>query len=215
MTIPAFELQGRVEAVLVTSGSGSVISGTQGFGSLTTMPVPKIQMIRGHGIRGDRHAGVRLLDVREREMLAFGFRKGTEIANYREFSAVSMEELGEIALEMELPGGDIPFGSLGENLVMSGIPRFTELPTGTMLFFRKNEEQLRTAVLVVWAENKPCEGPGEAIQGQFPDIPNLASLFPKAAIGRRGVVGSIYASGSIHAGDTIIVKVPRQRIYKP
>jgi len=212
MIVPAFELEGRVEAVLVTSHSGSVISGTQGVGALTTMPVSKIQMIRGDGIRGDRHSGVRLLDVRERELLSFGFRKGTEIANYREFSAVSVEELGEIAQAMKLPE-KIPFGCLGENLVVSGIPKFTELPTGTMLCFRKSKEQLRMAVLVVWRENEPCQGPGEAIQEQFPDISNLASLFPKAAKDRRGVVGGIYVSGNIHVGDTVIVKVPRQRIY--
>lgn len=178
MTKPAFELSGRVEAVLVTASSCSIVSGTHGAGSLVTMSVPKIPAIRGYGIRGDRHAGARLADIREKELLSFGFSKGIEIANYREFSAVSSEEFIEIVILMNLPQA-IPYGCLGENLVLSGIPKLTELPTGTMLFFRKNEAQIRTAVLVVWSENKPCQGPGEAIQEKFPEIPGLARLFQK------------------------------------
>ena len=204
MTRSAFELKGRVEAVLVAAN----------FGSILSTSIPKIQLICGHGVRGDNHAGVRLADVREREFISFGFSKGIEIANYREFSAVSVEELAEVAQAMNLPE-PIPHGCLGENLVLSGIPKLTELPTGTMLFFRKDEKQIRTAVLVVWSENTPCQGPGEAIQEKFPNIPGLARLFPKSAIGKRGIVGSIYASGNIHAGDRVIVKVPRQRVYNP
>ncbi|TSC91011.1 MAG: hypothetical protein G01um10142_121 [Parcubacteria group bacterium Gr01-1014_2] len=204
MTRLAFELKGRVEAVLVAAN----------FGSILSTSVPKIQLIRGHGVRGDNHAGVRLADVREREFLSFEFSKGVEIANHREFSAVSAEELAEVAQAMNL-SKPVPHGCLGENLVLSGIPRLTELPAGTMLFFRKDEKRIRTAVLMVWAENTPCQGPGEAIQEKFPEIPRLALLFPKSAIGKRGIVGSIYASGNIHAGDTVVAKVPRQRIYNP
>ena len=200
----SFTLEGRVEVVLVA----------RDFGSLLSMSVPKIQVIRGHGVRGDSHAGARLADVREKELTLFGLPKGIEIANQREFSAVSVEELAQITDAMHLPS-PIPSGCLGENLVLSGVPRLTELPTGTMLFFKKNERQLRTAVLVVWRENMPCQAPGEVIQQLFPGVPDLAGLFPKAAIGKRGIVGSIYASGNIHAGDTVIVKVPRQKLYNP
>ncbi len=210
----AFALTGKVESVLVTSHNGSVVSDTYGIGSLVTTSVPKIQLIRGHGIRGDRHAGTRLVDIREREILSFGLPKGIEVANHREFSATSVEELAEIAHAMSLPE-PISHGFLGENLVLSGIPKLSELPTGTMLFFRKDDKQTRSAVLVVWAENMPCQGPGEAIQEQFPDTRGLARLFPKAAMGKRGVVGSVYVSGNVHAGDTVIVKVPRQKVYSP
>lgn len=197
-----FSLTGKVEEALVGND----------FGSMVSRPVEKLQLIRGHGVKGDNHAGVRLADVRETELLSFGFPKGVEIANYREFSAVSAEELESIAQTMNLPS-PIPHGCLGENLVLSGIPKFSELPCGTMMFFRKNEKQIRTAVLMVWAENMPCQHPGEAIQKHFPDIPGLARLFLKAAIGKRGVVGSIYVSGAIHVGDTAIIKIPRQRMY--
>jgi hypothetical protein len=200
----AFELRGRVEAVSVAATPGSIVS----------TGVKKIVVVRGHGVKGDSHAGARLADVRERELLAFGLPKGVEIANHREFSAVSAEELAEIGAAMGLPTA-APRGCLGENLVVSGIPRFTELPTGSLLFFRKNEAQIRSAVLTVWGENMPCQHPGEALQERFPGIPKLAAAFPKAAIGKRGVVGSVYCSGTVHEGDEVVVKVPRQRIYGP
>lgn len=199
----AFDLVGRVEAVLAATT----------FGDHVSVAARKIQAIRGHGVRGDSHAGMRLADVREQELLEFGLPKGIEIANHREFSAVSAEELGEIAAAMGVP--TVPHGCLGENLVLSGIPRLTALPTGTLLFFRKNARQIRTAVLVVWKENAPCLAPGEAIQARHPDLPKLAARFPKAATGRRGVVGSVYCSGAIHAGDEVVVKVPAQKIYTP
>jgi len=210
----AFVLHGRVEAVLVTAQTGTVVSETYGAGSLMTTPTRKIQCIRGNGIRGDRHSGPRLVDVREKEMLSFGFVKGIEIANLREFSAVSLEELQEIGKAMHLSNG-FPNGCLGENLVLSGIPEFSRLPAGTMLFFQKDENQKRSAVLMVWAENTPCKGPGEAIQTYFPETPDIARLFPKAAIGKRGVVGLVYSSGFIQEGDTVIAKIPKQEIYDP
>lgn len=200
----AFEVRGRVEAVLSAHQTDSTVS----------FPAAKIQVICGHGVRHDRHVGPRLADVRERPLLEFGLPKGVQIANAREFSAVSREDLAEIETGMGLPG-PIPFGSLGENLVVSGIPRFTELPTGTLLFFQKEDGTKRTAVLAVWGENMPCTAPGEVIQGHFPTCPGLATLFPKAALRRRGVVGFAYSSGFIHAQDVVVVKVPAQKLYTP
>lgn len=203
MSHEAFELRGRVEAVMAAVTSGSIVSTS----------VKKITVVRGHGIKGDSHAGTRLADVRERSLLSFGLPKGAEIANHREFSAVSVEELSEIGALMGLPAA-VPQGCLGENLVVSGIPRLTELPSGSLLFFRKSEAQIRTAVLAVWGENTPCVAPGEAIQELFPDIAKLAALFPKVAAGKRGIVGSVYCSGHVQQGDEVVVHVPRQRIYR-
>lgn len=204
MTEEAFELTGRVEAVLVASTHGTHVS----------TRAEKIQLIPRHGVKGDHHAGARLADVREKELLAFGLPKGIEIANHREATVVSVEELTLAAEAMKLTG-PIPYGCLGENLVLSGIPRLTELPTGTLLFFRKDDRTIRTAVLAVWGENQPCKSPGEAIQASYPHLPGVGSLFPKAAHGRRGLVASVYCAGTIHQGDAVVVKVPRQRLYRP
>ncbi len=203
-TKPAFELRGKVEAVLVATDPDSLISKT----------VRKMQVLRGQGVRGDRHAGTRLADVRDKAFLDFGLPKGMEVTNLREFSAVSVEELTEISKTLRLPM-TISYGYLGENLVVSGIPKFTMLPPGTMLFFQKSPQEFRTAVLVVWAENMPCAVAGDALQKRFGRLRDIGRLFPKAAIGKRGVVGCVYASGNIRAGDTVIVKVPRQNIYRP
>jgi len=199
-----FTLRGRVEAVLVAETSGSIL----------TTRAEKIRVFCGYGVKGDSHEGTRLADVREREWLGFGLPKGVEIANHRQFSAVSNEELFEIKSGLGLPSL-IPYGCLGENLVISGIPRLTELPPRTMLFFSKHGSYKRTAVLVVWGENTPCHFPGQEIQKHFPDIPGLASHFIRVAHGKRGIVGSVYSSGTIHEEDVVEVRVPQQRIYSP
>jgi len=206
VTKPAFEIRGRVEAVLIGMTHGSI----------ATTRVQKIQVVRGHGVKGDGHAGARLCDAREKELLAFGFAKGIEIANHREFSAVSVEELEAISAALHAFGPvSVPYGALGENLGLAGIPKLTELPPRTLLFFRKPGGQPRSAVLAVWGENTPCIAPGEELQRLHPHAPGLASAFPKAAAGRRGIVGSVYASGVIHEGDEVVAKIPRQRIYDP
>lgn len=198
---PALELVGRVESVLVASD----------FKSIESTPVRKIQCVEGHGIKGDKHAGARLADVREKSFLSSGLFSGTQIANMRQFSAISCEELAQIARSMELPD-IIRHGSLGENLVLSGVPKLTELPTGTLLFFKKGETP-RSATLFVWGENTPCAAPGEAIQKQFPGLPDVGKKFAKSAMGKRGIVGGVYSSGFIQAGDSVIAQIPAQRIY--
>lgn len=200
----AFELRGKVEAVLIAENPGSIIS----------VRADKIEVRWSAGVRGDRHSIARTVDSREKELLSFGIPKRTDIANHREFSALSIEELREIARAMKLPR-QIPYGLLGENIVVSGIPKLTELPVGTKIFFIGKNEEKRSAVLIVWGENTPCLAPGKAIQEQFPEIPSLAKRFPRAAHGKRGVVGSVYCNGEIHEGDAVIAKIPRQKIYDP
>lgn len=203
MTIsPAQEVLGRVESVRLGMTPGSIVTTEQ----------EKVSVILNHGFKGDSHAGARLADVREKDILSFGLPKGLEISNFREFSAVSQHELAQIAHNMGLPS--IPFGCLGENLVLSGIPNLTLLPPGTLMFFRKNVKVLRTAVLLVAGENTPCIVPGQAIRAAYPEASDkLAGTFVKAAIGLRGIVGKVYASGRISQGDEVVVKIPEQRIW--
>lgn len=200
----AIEVCGTVEAVLVAHE----------FGSIASTEVEKIQVIRGHGVRGDRHAGGRLMDVREKELRKFGFVKGTEIANLREFSAVSAEELKNVAAQMNIDA--IAPGCLGENLVIRGIPKLTQLPCGTKLFFGKGGGEVRrSAVLCVWQENEPCQWPGKQIQARNPQVPGLEAGFVKHAKHKRGVVGFVFVSGTIAKGDTVVAAVPQQRLYDP
>lgn len=201
----ALELRGKVESVRLCLEPEQTHS----------KRAQKIEVVVGHGVKHDRHAGPRLACVRESEMLKFGFLKGTYIANHREWSAISTEELFEIAKQLKLSHPDLIHGCLGENLIFSGIPQMSKLPSGSLLFFQKDAAVKRTAILAVWRENGPCEIPGQNIQGLFPSKENLANNFQKAAYGRRGIVGSVYSSGFIHEGDTVIVIVPAQEIYNP
>ncbi len=194
--VRGIELNGRVESVRVTRDGESLVS----------TEVEKIMVVCNQGIKGDRHYGRRLIDSRENGMLEFGFMKGMEIANLRQWSAISSEELDQIRQALAVPE-PMPFGLLGENLVISGIPNFTKLPLGTMLFFQKNKNNKRSAVLFVSGDNYPCIGPGLVIEKYFKK-PKLASRFPKVANGRRGLVGIVYSTGYIGRGDNVIVKIP-------
>jgi len=195
-----FDLQGKVESVLIG----------RTFETHISTSVEQIDVLIREGIRGDKHSGRRLADAREQAFLNFGLLKRTEIANHREFSAVSVEEMALIAEAMGIP--DIPHGLLGENILIRGIPNLTMLPVGTMLFFKKGA-LIKPAVLIISGENTPCIAPGEAIQSRFPEKAKLAPLFVKSAFGKRGVVGSVYCSGAINVGDTVVAKIPRQHIY--
>lgn len=189
------EVTGRVEEVLVATQLQSLVS--QRF--------EKIHVLTGFGIKGDRHAGRRVSDVRDKDLQRFGIPKGTEVANHRQFSAVSTEELAVVAKALGIPHLDP--GLLGANIVLKGVSTLSKLPAGTKLFFRKDKEHIRSAVLVVWGENNPCRLPGEVIEhalGRY----DIASRFPKAAHGLRGVVGVVYCSGTIHRGDEVTVHFP-------
>lgn len=189
-------LTGKVEAVLFAGDSSGV-----------SKEVKKIQVFSNRGVKGDVHYGkTRLLDVRERQLKEFGLPKGIEIANFRQFSATSDEELKAIAEAMGI--SNIKYGLLGENLVISGIDNLTQLPTGTMFMFRKPEDSsIRTAVLFAWKENTPCVIPARNIQESHGEV-KFTKSFQTAALGKRGLVGVVYSSGFIHQGDRVEVRLP-------
>lgn len=180
-------LTGKVVAVLVGTEDGHSIQH------------PKIQVFANRGIRGDPHFGLtRLADIRESELLRFGLQKGTEIANFRQFSAVSEPELIEIATGMGLQS--LAFGLLAENLVLS--LSITKLAPGTNIYFSKPDGDVRTAVLTVMSENLPCEIPAKNIAKNYPNH-TFANPFQTAALAKRGVVGIVKSSGFIHENDNV------------
>ena len=188
-------LKAKVAAVLVSPDSSGV-----------SVAQKKIQVFVNEGIRGDSHYGsIRLLDVRERSMRSHGLLKGTPIANFRQFSAVSKQELEIVAAHMGLTG--IAYGLLGENIVFDGTYNLTSVPSGTLILFEKEPRDPRSAVLYVHGENTPCEIPAGNIAHRYPDQAPVEP-FQKAAIHKRGVVGVIYSSGFIHEGDTAVFKLP-------
>jgi MOSC domain-containing protein YiiM len=142
------------------------------------------------GIVGDRHRGF------ERRCWSGDKQpEGTTRRNERQWSAVSVEELTDIATAMGAPG-PLTAESVGANLCIEGIPELSRLPRGTLLRFPSGAE------LIVEEYNPPCSDMGK-IQGEAHGV--AATAFPKAAKLTRGVVGVVEAAGTISAGDDVTV----------
>lgn len=145
------------------------------------------------GIVGDRHAGeLKKADGRDR-----GIERGTLIRNWRQWSAVSVEEVNEIAERLQVTNLDPVL--FGPNLVISGIADFTQIPVGSMLSFPE-------ATLFVERENDPCTKAGKVIAGAHKRISEHA--FVKAAWHKRGLVGIVKDAGIIRLNDPVVLVLP-------
>ncbi|MBV9349746.1 MAG: MOSC domain-containing protein [Patescibacteria group bacterium] len=155
------------------------------------------------GILGDSHAGFsRSAGGRKSERR---YPRGTKIRNYRQWSAVSIEELAIIAENMGIPSIDP--GWIGANVALRGVPEFTQLPKGSTFAFPEK------AVLLVEEANLPCTAPGDVIGSKYSGRNFRPNLFPKAAMGRRGLVGVVERPGIIRIDDVVIVEVYEPKIY--
>ncbi len=153
------------------------------------------------GIPGDRHSGFhKSAGVREKAL----YGKGTPIANHRQWSAVSSEELENIAENMRLLHVEAEY--LGANFVFSGIPDFTKLPSLSRIRIGKVPNQ---ATLVVYEENEPCRFPQEAMEKAGIEI--TGQPFVKAAYRKRGLVGWVEKGARVLPGDPVEVFIPKRR----
>ncbi|NNE22197.1 MAG: MOSC domain-containing protein, partial [Rhizobiales bacterium] len=151
------------------------------------------------GFAGERHSGlVTASDVRYRKQ----YDKGTAIRNTRQVSMLSVEDLQQIAENLQVERVEPDW--LGANLVVSGIPRFTEVPPSSRLLFTSG------ASLVVDNENQPCRYPADVVDRHFP---GAGARFVAAARNLRGTVGWVEREGHIRVGDKIALHIPPQRIY--
>ncbi len=147
------------------------------------------------GIAGDRHAGAtRLSDARTP-----WHARGTPIANTRHLSFVSAEECAELAALMGIAAIDAAL--LGANLLLEGFPELSFLPPATRLQFPSG------ATIFVTEQNAPCVHPARKLAEAYGQ-PRLAALFPKAALGRRGLVGLVEREGVVRTGDAVRVIPP-------
>ena len=184
------KLEGHVAGVMVGLEAGSLVTTRKAEVRVTL-----------EGFEGDRHAGLtRLSDSRTPH-----YPRGTVIRNSRQVTIVSAEELAEVAAAMGLPA--LPPEWLGANLCLRGVPALTHLPPSARLYFPGD------AVLAVEGENLPCRLPGEVIQSRHPDLPGLATAFPKAALHKRGLVAWVERPGTIREGDTARIEVPQQVVH--
>ncbi|PRY95634.1 MOSC domain-containing protein [Hasllibacter halocynthiae] len=124
---------------------------------------------------------------------------GTEIANVRQLSVVSAEELAAMAEGMELDEVDPAW--MGATMVVEGIPDFTKVPPSSRL------QGPDGATLVVDMENRPCQLPARVIEGEHP---GKGGAFKGAARGRRGVTAWVERPGTLALGDELVLHVPDQ-----
>lgn len=184
------KLDARTEVILVNSTRQEDLSSS------------RVSSIRASyaGFEGESHSGlVRSSCVRVRHQ----YPQGTEIRNTRQISILSAEELAIIADSMGV--SELKPEWLGANLIVSGIPDFSQIPPSTRMIFAGG------ASLVVDLENSPCKYPGEVINRHHP---GFGKLFARAAVGRRGVTAWVEREGGIDIGDSIKLYIPPQRIYE-
>lgn len=129
--------------------------------------------------------------------------KGTEIANVRQLSVMSAEELAQIAQKMGIDTLDPAL--LGASMIVEGIPDFSHVPPSSRL------QGPDGATLVIDMENRPCILPGREIETE---TPGLGNLFKPAAKGRRGVTAWVERPGRFSVGDTLVLHVPDQPAWK-
>lgn len=148
------------------------------------------------GFVGDRHRGAsRICWEGDKQ------RQGTIRRNERQWSAVSEEELAEIAQGMDLKE-PLTAASLGANICLSGVPNLSQLPHGTVLVFSSG------AILMVEEYNPPCAEMGQKLAAMHSTNSGDTlkhSAFTKAAKACRGLVGVVEVAGAINAGDEVVV----------
>ena len=174
---------------------GRVISGA---GLLHAWPESVLDLTYA-GVVGELHEGrTRASCVRVKDM----YPEGTEIANVRQLSILSAEELADIAGAMGLDRIDPSL--LGATLVLEGVPDLSHLPPSSRL------QAPSGATLVVNMENRPCVFPGKSIEAAHP---GKGKLFKPAAKGRRGVTAWVEREGRIALGDELRLFIPDQPVW--
>ena len=153
------------------------------------------------GFDGEVHAGLTRASC---SRVTSQYPRGTTIANTRQVSLVSEEELALIAAEMGLDELDPAW--LGAGVVVRGIPDFTHVPPSSRL---QNETG---CTLVVDMENSPCLQVSKTIEQ---DRPGRGKLFKPAAKERRGVTAWVEREGTLKVGDRLRLHVPSQRAWAP
>lgn len=130
-------------------------------------------------------------------------RKGTEIANVRQLSILSAEELAQIAAALGLDAVDP--ARLGASMVVEGLEDFSHLPPSSRL------QAPSGATLVIDMQNRPCQFPAKSLEAAHP---GRGKGFRRAAEGRRGVTAWVERPGAVALGDMLSLHIPDQRAWR-
>ncbi len=181
----------------MNSVKASVVSVHTGFEDDAHKQAHDSIMAELDGIVGDHHKSY------TREAWANGDKQaeGTIRRNERQWSAVSVEELADVGLAMDLTE-PISADSVGANLCLKGVADLSRLRKGTLMQFPSGAE------LMVEEYNPPCHYMGKKLaecHTTKSGEPLSSTAFSKAAKLKRGLVGVIEAAGVINAGDEVTV----------
>ena len=155
--------------------------------------------LRFGGVAGEAHGGLTRPSC---SRVLAQHPRNTPIANVRQLSVLSAEDLQDIADRMGLPALQPEW--LGASMVVAGLPDFTRLPPSSRL------QAPSGATLVVDMENRPCSLPARPIEAQHP---GFGAAFKAAARGRRGVTMWVEREGTVALGDTLRLHIPDQPVW--
>lgn len=162
---------------------------------LPSQAVQQMQLDFG-GPVGERHSGLTRPSCSRVTAL---YPRGTDIANVRQLSIVSEEEMERIARTMGL--ARLAPEWLGASMVVKGIADFTLLPPSSRL------QAADGAVLVIDMANRPCHLPAREIEARHP---GAGKRFKAAARNLRGVTAWVERPGNLTLGDALRLHVPDQ-----
>lgn len=177
---------------------GTVVSVHAGSANVFAKESRESIQVELDGIVGDRH--------RSHHRTTWAGDKqaeGTVRRNERQWSAMSIEEIGDIGNAMGL-AEPLSAAQLGANICLSGVPQLSRLPKGTILRFPSGAE------LMVEEYNPPCHGMGQELADTTQSRsgkPIESTAFSKAAKLTRGIVGVVEVPGEIKAGDAVTIEV--------
>lgn len=151
--------------------------------------LPEIELLAGHGVRGDAHAGAR---IQHRSRVA----KDPSQPNLRQVHLLH----DELLQELKIAGFEVEPGQMGENLTTSGLP-ILDLSEGTRLQVGSD------AVLRVTGLRNPCS----QIETFKPGL--MAAVLGRTASGelvrKAGVMCVVERSGTVRPGDAItLLEIP-------
>ena len=173
------------------------VHGSAGHG-FSKLAQPVIELIAGHGIRGDAHCGT---TVKHRSRVA----RDPSQPNLRQVHLLHEELL----TELQHSGLPVQPGALGENVTTRGLA-LLQLATGTRLRLGDS------AVVEITGLRNPCA----QIEAFKPGL--LAAVLDKSPGGvlvrKAGIMGIVLESGPVSTGDAIAVQsvparhAPLQRV---
>ncbi len=147
---------------------------------------PSIQLLSGHGVEGDVHAG-------ERIKHRYQVRRNPNQPNLCQVHLIH----SELHEELRKLGFELSPGAMGENITMKGI-ELLELPTGARL-------HIGAAVVEITGLRTPCRQLDGIQRGLM--AATRHHVESKVAY-KAGIMGIVIISGEVKPGNSIRVELP-------